>query len=138
MRFNVTLLGSRAVAGTFDMSCLEREDREGSTMRDAMRDFGLDPSTRSTPLRIAAISCSPTPNCISSRGLCSEDEDLPVGVVTAINGGNRFAVELGGMAGHAGTVPMHLRLRRYARRCCGVRAGRRAHLRRRARSSSAR
>jgi len=32
-----------------------------------------------------------------------------VGVVTAINGGNRFNVEVTGMAGHAGTVPMGLR-----------------------------
>ena len=38
-----------------------------------------------------------------------EAEGLPVGVVTAINGANRFAVEIEGMAGHAGTVPMSLR-----------------------------
>ncbi len=38
-----------------------------------------------------------------------EAEGLPVGVVTAINGASRFTVEVLGMAGHAGTVPMHLR-----------------------------
>src|SRR5207253_564669 len=43
------------------------------------------------------------------QGPVLEDEGLPVGVVTAINGGNRFAIELTGMAGHAGTVPMRLR-----------------------------
>jgi allantoate deiminase len=32
-----------------------------------------------------------------------------VGVVTAINGGNRLAIEVTGTAGHAGTVPMSLR-----------------------------
>ena len=35
-----------------------------------------------------------------------EREHLPVGCVTAIAGQTRLAVTLGGMAGHAGTVPM--------------------------------
>jgi allantoate deiminase len=38
-----------------------------------------------------------------------EAEGLPVGVVTAINGATRLAVEIEGLAGHAGTVPMPLR-----------------------------
>jgi allantoate deiminase len=38
-----------------------------------------------------------------------ESEELPVGVVTAINGASRFEIEVGGHAGHAGTVPMDLR-----------------------------
>src|SRR6185295_16664631 len=38
-----------------------------------------------------------------------EAEGLPVGVVTAINGFSRLRVTLSGVAGHAGTVPMHLR-----------------------------
>jgi allantoate deiminase len=43
------------------------------------------------------------------QGPVLEADGLPVGVVTAINGGNRFSIELTGMAGHAGTVPMGLR-----------------------------
>jgi allantoate deiminase len=43
------------------------------------------------------------------QGPVLEAESLPVGVVTAINGGNRFAITLTGVAGHAGTVPMQLR-----------------------------
>jgi allantoate deiminase len=38
-----------------------------------------------------------------------EAAELPVGTVTAINGASRFSLTLEGMAGHAGTVPMHLR-----------------------------
>src|SRR5215469_4643398 len=45
VRFNVTLLGSRAVAGSFDRTYLERVDRDGLAMRDAMRGFGLDPES---------------------------------------------------------------------------------------------
>ena len=43
------------------------------------------------------------------QGPVLEAEGLPVGVVTAINGATRFAVEVDGLAGHAGTVPMSLR-----------------------------
>jgi len=108
VRFNATLLGSRAVAGTFDMANLERQDGDGMTMREAMRGFGLDPDVVTTAARrrdelLAYVELH------IEQGPVLEDERLPVGVVTAINGGNRFAIELTGMAGHAGTVPMHLR-----------------------------
>ena len=43
VRFASTLLGSRAVAGTFDESVLSARDRDGLSMREAMRQFGLDP-----------------------------------------------------------------------------------------------
>jgi allantoate deiminase len=108
VRFNATLLGSRAVAGTFDPANLDRVDVAGKTMRDAMRDFGLDPAAigaaarhRDDVLAYAELHIE--------QGPVLEDEGLALGVVTAINGGNRFAIELSGMAGHAGTVPMHLR-----------------------------
>nr|WP_248696780.1 M20/M25/M40 family metallo-hydrolase [Roseomonas gilardii] len=43
------------------------------------------------------------------QGPVLEAEGLPTGIVTAINGATRFVAEIGGIAGHAGTVPMHLR-----------------------------
>src|SRR5882724_1805453 len=43
VRFASTLLGSRAVAGTFVESALNARDRAGISMRDAMVTFGLDP-----------------------------------------------------------------------------------------------
>src|SRR5712672_1643632 len=43
VRFSSTLLGSRAVAGTFDESVLNTCDRAGVSMRDALLQFGLDP-----------------------------------------------------------------------------------------------
>ena len=43
VRFGSTLLGSRAVAGTFDHAVLDNVDARGMTMRDALRDAGLDP-----------------------------------------------------------------------------------------------
>src|SRR4051794_24478751 len=43
VRFASTLLGSRAIAGTFDESVLGAKDRSGITMREALTQFGLDP-----------------------------------------------------------------------------------------------
>src|SRR6266568_4828155 len=43
VRFASTLLGSRAVAGTFDESVLGAKDRQGISMREALSQFGLDP-----------------------------------------------------------------------------------------------
>jgi allantoate deiminase len=108
VRFGSTLLGSRAMAGTFDAALLDKTDAGGMTMRDALVAFGLDPSG------IAAIARSPVhvlayAELHIEQGPVLESENLAVGVVTAINGGNRFNVEITGMAGHAGTVPMGLR-----------------------------
>ena len=108
VRFGSTLLGSRAVAGTFDPALLDKVDASGMTMRDALRGFGLDPA------QIAAVARRPA-NVLAyaelhiEQGPVLEAEGLATGVVTAINGGNRFNIELTGMAGHAGTVPMGLR-----------------------------
>src|SRR5271156_5045291 len=43
VRFASTLLGSRAVAGTFVESVLGTKDSAGISMREAMIEFGLDP-----------------------------------------------------------------------------------------------
>ncbi|HEV2976396.1 MAG TPA: allantoate amidohydrolase [Casimicrobiaceae bacterium] len=108
VRFNATLLGSRAVAGTFDPANLERADAGGKRMRDALCEFGLDPDAIGTAARSRADLAAYVELHIE-QGPVLEAEGLPLGVVTAINGGNRFAVEITGMAGHAGTVPMRLR-----------------------------
>jgi allantoate deiminase len=108
VRFASTLLGSRAVAGTFDMAVLDGRDHHGIALRDALLQFGLDPGRIGTAAR--------SPNELHAyvelhieQGPVLEQENLPVGVVTAISGATRLAVVLTGMAGHAGTVPMALR-----------------------------
>ena len=108
VRFGATLLGSRALAGTFDPTLLDRTDGDGMTMRDALTRFGLDPATitRAARRRDEVLAYA---ELHIEQGPVLEAEGLPVGVVTAINGANRFRIEVGGMAGHAGTVPMNLR-----------------------------
>jgi allantoate deiminase len=108
VRFASTLLGSRAVAGTFDESVLGVKDSAGISMRDALVQFGLD------PLHIGAAARARNEllgyvELHIEQGPVLETQNLPVGVVTAIAGATRLAVRLTGMAGHAGTVPMKLR-----------------------------
>jgi len=107
-RFNATLLGSRAVAGTFKPEVLDNVDQAGVTMRAAMHAFGLDPDRIGAAARRREDVLAYAELHIE-QGPVLEAEGLPVGVVTAINGATRFAVEIDGMAGHAGTVPMSLR-----------------------------
>ena len=108
VRFGTTLLGSRAVAGIFDQNALSAKDPQGKTMSDALRDFGLDPNAIPKITRKKGDVLAYAELHIE-QGPVLESEGLPVGVVTAINGFSRQRVTLRGTAGHAGTVPMHLR-----------------------------
>lgn len=105
VRFNATLLGSRAVAGTFDAALLGKSDIDGVTMAEALTRFGLDPARigeaahrRNDVLGYVEIHIEQGPVLLN--------EGCPVGVVTSIAGASRFAVRVEGLAGHAGTVPM--------------------------------
>jgi allantoate deiminase len=108
VRFGTTLLGSRALAGIFDLEVLKAKDAQGKTMADALRELGFEPSAipglarkKGEVLAYAELHIE--------QGPVLEAEGLAVGVVTAINGFSRLRVTLRGTAGHAGTVPMNLR-----------------------------
>jgi allantoate deiminase len=108
VRFASTLLGSRAVAGTFVESALGVKDEAGISMRDALVQFGLDPDHIGAAARARSELLAYLELHIE-QGPVLEALKLPVGVVTAIAGATRLAASLTGMAGHAGTVPMLLR-----------------------------
>lgn len=108
VRFQSTYLGSRALAGTFNPILLERRDSDGISMADAIRAFGLDPD------RIGDAARKPEDvvaylELHIEQGPVLENEGLAVGAVTAIAGATRLVVSVGGVAGHAGTVPMVVR-----------------------------
>src|SRR6202047_4843131 len=108
VRFASTLLGSRAVAGTFDESVLGSKDSAGISMRDALLQFGLDPDHIGAAARARSELLAYVELHIE-QGPVLEGLNLPVGVVSAIAGAPRLAARRTGMAGHAGTVPMVLR-----------------------------
>lgn len=108
VRFKATLLGSRAIAGTFDIRVLDNQDDGGQSMREAMLAAGFDPAA----LPAAAHEPGKVLGFVEvhiEQGPVLLNEGLPLGVVTAISGATRFLVELEGLAGHAGTVPMDMR-----------------------------
>lgn len=105
LRFQSTYLGSRAMAGTFEPDLLERRDSDGISLRDAMIEFGLHPQAISHAARDPADILAYVEVHIE-QGPVLERKDLPVGIVTAIAGATRLEVEVTGLAGHAGTVPM--------------------------------
>lgn len=108
VRFQTTLLGSKAIAGTLEPSALEARDCDGVTIAEAMRAFGADPG------RIAEAAYPPGSllafvETHIEQGPQLEGAGLPLGVVTSIAGGTRLEITFRGVAGHAGTVPMNAR-----------------------------
>ncbi len=108
LRFGSTYLGSRAVAGTFDLADLDRIDADGVTMRDAIRAFGGDPErieddrwSGEPPLGYCEVHIE--------QGPVLEARNLAVGVVSAIAGQERHRITFTGEAAHAGTTPMDKR-----------------------------
>ncbi|NVC93300.1 allantoate amidohydrolase [Vibrio natriegens] len=108
-RFNSTLIGSSAVAGVFDPNWLTLKDNDGVTMSQAMVEFGLSPEevgkdSRSPEDVLAYLEVH------IEQGPVLEAQNQPVGVVTGIAGAKRFQFQVKGLAGHAGTVPMGMRM----------------------------
>ncbi|MBT8424305.1 MAG: M20 family metallo-hydrolase [Silicimonas sp.] len=105
VRFPTALIGPRALAGTLDPAALDMADRDGVTMRDAMRDFGVD-TTETLRLARAPEDVFGYLEAHIEQGPVLEAEGLPVAAVSAICGISRFDLTVAGETGHAGTVPM--------------------------------
>ncbi|MEO6031793.1 MAG: 2-oxo-4-hydroxy-4-carboxy-5-ureidoimidazoline decarboxylase [Burkholderiaceae bacterium] len=109
-RYKATFLGSGALTGHFNPAWLDQTDADGVSMRAAMRAAGL-PATLEA---IRAVRRDPSAylgliEVHIEQGPVLSELDLPLGVVTSINGGLRYLGEVIGMASHAGTTPMATR-----------------------------
>ena len=107
-RFGFGMIGSRATAGTLTPEDLDREDKDGVSIAEAMRDYGLDPERIGEAARPEGSVYAYVELHIE-QGKILENEDLPAGIVTGIAGPVWLKVTLEGEAGHAGTTPMNLR-----------------------------
>jgi N-carbamoyl-L-amino-acid hydrolase len=109
-RYKATFLGSGALTGHFNPDWLDQTDADGITMRDAMRLAGL-PATLAA-IHALARDASRYHGFVEvhiEQGPVLNALDLPLGVVTSINGSLRYLGEVVGMASHAGTTPMDSR-----------------------------
>ncbi|WP_461547146.1 2-oxo-4-hydroxy-4-carboxy-5-ureidoimidazoline decarboxylase [Sphaerotilus sulfidivorans] len=104
-RYKATFLGSGALVGQFDPAWLDQTDADGVTMRAAMQQAGLCiddiPALARDPAKYLGFV-----EVHIEQGPVLAELDLPLGVVTSINGSVRFVGEISGMASHAGTTPM--------------------------------
>ncbi len=107
-RYKATFLGSGALIGDFRTEWLAQQDADGITMQQAMEQAGLRVQD------IAALKRNPRDylgfvEVHIEQGPVLSEIDLPLAVVTSINGSVRYLVELVGTACHAGTTPMDRR-----------------------------
>ncbi|EJE54985.1 amidase, hydantoinase/carbamoylase family [Acidovorax sp. CF316] len=107
-RYKATFLGSGALIGHFNNAWLDQKDADGVTMREAMQHAGLCIDDIPKLQRDAAQYLGFIEVHIE-QGPVLNELDLPLGVVTSINGGVRYIGEMIGMASHAGTTPMDRR-----------------------------
>jgi len=106
-RFPLTYLGSRGWAGDLSPEHGALTDSDGTPLADAIRAMGGNPDAlgvRSAPDDLLGYL-----ELHIEQGPVLQDEDLSVGIVTAIAAQSRGLVTFGGVAGHAGNTPMGLR-----------------------------
>jgi len=108
LRYHTPYLGSQAVAGIFAPEYLQLTDKDGIPMAEAIRTFGGNPDALASCVR-AKDDLLGYCEVHIEQGPVLESRNLPLGVVSAIIGQNRFTVRFNGEAGHAGTVPMEMR-----------------------------
>ena len=107
-RYKAVFLGSGALTGHFDPAWLDQRDADGVPMREAMGRAGLCLADIPALQRDAARYLGFVELHIE-QGPVLNELDLPLGIVTSINGSLRYVGEIVGMASHAGTTPMDRR-----------------------------
>jgi allantoate deiminase len=103
-RFGTALLGSRALAGTWDDEWWNLTDKDGISLFEAFQDFGLDPARLPGAFRRPETLVGYLEAHIE-QGPHLEDADRRLAVVTSIAGARRFSLTMHGKAGHAGGTP---------------------------------
>ncbi len=107
VRFGKPYIGSHAYAGTLDAAWLLLKDKDGVTVEEAIRQFGLDPdSLRKLQPREDIFGYL---ELHIEQGVFLEALNLPAGVVTGIAAQTRMMVDVRGEAAHAGTTAMGMR-----------------------------
>jgi beta-ureidopropionase / N-carbamoyl-L-amino-acid hydrolase len=107
-RYKATFLGSGALIGQFNPAWLDQQDADGITLRAAMQHAGLNiddiPQIQRDPAQYLGFV-----EVHIEQGPVLNEVNIPLGVVTSINGSVRYQCEIVGTASHAGTTPMDRR-----------------------------
>jgi N-carbamoyl-L-amino-acid hydrolase len=107
-RYKATFLGSGALIGDFKPVWLDQKDADGIPLREAFQHAGLCvddiPKLQRNPANYMGFV-----EVHIEQGPVLNELNLPLGIVTSINGSVRYTGEVIGMASHAGTTPMDRR-----------------------------
>ncbi len=107
-RYKATFLGSGALVGQFNPDWLTQQDADGITLREAMTLAGLNeqdiPKVQRNPSDYLGFI-----EVHIEQGPVLNELNLPLGVVSSINGSVRYVCDMQGTASHAGTTPMSRR-----------------------------
>jgi N-carbamoyl-L-amino-acid hydrolase len=108
-RYDTPTFGSRAMLGSLDVpAILERRDREGVALRDALAGAGLDPGqVGRDPERLSQIGAFIEVHIEQDTLLRERDRVLALGTKILPHG--RWRLDLHGEASHAGTTPLAIR-----------------------------
>jgi len=104
--FNLGMLGSRAWAGTLSAEELSKlKNKAGMDPLTAGKPYGLEPD------KLAADRFAPSKylgliEIHAEQGLAMWKNNIPVAVVTAINGRKQYSITLTGQPNHAGSTKM--------------------------------
>ncbi len=108
VRYHTTFLGSKVVTGAFDRALLDKTDKNGIALKQAINIMGGDDT-------LLAVDAILPENWLGyyeihiEQGPVLWENKIPVALVTAIAGQKRVELTYTGFAGHAGTVPMDMR-----------------------------
>jgi allantoate deiminase len=109
-RFNDGLFGSRGIIGKITQDDLQKTDENNITRFEALSNFSNDIDPQKIDQSILNVNdVYAYLEMHIEQGPSLEEENSPVGIVTHIAGPHWMTFTLTGEAGHAGTVPMHLR-----------------------------
>ena len=105
-RFNTATMGSRAIAGKWDMEeWLKLKDKDGMTLKEVLLENGLNPDNLKTVPR-GKGEWKAFLELHIEQGPVLEREELSIGVVNGIAGPTRMKIRICGWADHSGATPM--------------------------------
>ncbi|HBG6506717.1 TPA: M20 family metallo-hydrolase [Clostridioides difficile] len=107
-RFETSLMGSKVFAGTFKEELLKSVDENGITLEEAVTKFGFN--TKNLTNLHPRKDVDAYLEFHIEQGPVLENESLPAGIVSSITGFKSFKISVNGKSGHAGTLPMNMRL----------------------------
>jgi len=109
VRFNNAFLGSKMITGNFTSVLLEMKDNQEITLEDVLQKMGYD-SAKLSQDAIPAKKWMGYYEIHIEQGPVLYKNNIAAGMVTGIAGQKRVSIEFTGIAGHAGTVPMKMRV----------------------------